>query len=330
MITVYAILKWKQLVCVCRAALICFVWVWVASFLCLNPWEAFRGHLSAAKVTRDAGSSNLTCFKLTSKVSSCRPLNWRKSSTNCIFFPSKCSKRGIHPSHLSFLNILHILMLSKKLCKFRKPVHSLPFFMDTVHNIEYCTSFGPRGAGFLRIWGRRQVFCWLLVCGWWSETSEMQSFNQFTHSWSHDLHCSTHRWHSLGGQLRMVCLMTSLLGTPCSKRLDRSSRNHSPVTTFSSLQAWRPPLTWPNTLPMFVQNEKSTCIWGLESFQVWACLKWNFRLHIEGNPELSGEMSEMKKWRIISPEHEVKHITLLSELCCSFPKFITISWHTHY
>lgn len=38
------------------------------------------------------------------------------------------------------------------------------------------------------------------------------------------------------GMLMMVCLMASLLGTPCSKRLDRSSRNHSPVATFSSLQ----------------------------------------------------------------------------------------------
>lgn len=34
----------------------------------------------------------------------------------------------------------------------------------------------------------------------------------------------------------MVCLTTSLLRTlPCEKRLARSSRNHSPVTTFSSL-----------------------------------------------------------------------------------------------
>lgn len=46
--------------------------------------------------------------------------------------------------------------------------------------------------------------------------------------------------HSQHGMLMMVCLMASLLGTPCSKRLDRSSRNHSPVATFSSLQTQSP------------------------------------------------------------------------------------------
>lgn len=41
---------------------------------------------------------------------------------------------------------------------------------------------------------------------------------------------------SPGGLLRIDCLTTSLLGTPtCWNLLDRSSRNHSPVTTFSSL-----------------------------------------------------------------------------------------------
>lgn len=48
------------------------------------------------------------------------------------------------------------------------------------------------------------------------------------------------RWdcapNSQHGVLMMVCLITSLLGGPCSKRLERSSRNHSPVATFSSLQ----------------------------------------------------------------------------------------------
>lgn len=66
-----------------------------------------------------------------------------------------------------------------------------------------------------------------------------------------------HQWSgSPVGLLRIVCLITSLLSTPCSKRLDRSSRNHSPVTTFSSLQTHSPPLTG-NSTP---QNTRSTHI----------------------------------------------------------------------
>lgn len=41
---------------------------------------------------------------------------------------------------------------------------------------------------------------------------------------------------SPGGLLRIDCLTTSVMGTPtCWNLLDFSSRNHSPVTTFSSL-----------------------------------------------------------------------------------------------
>lgn len=50
------------------------------------------------------------------------------------------------------------------------------------------------------------------------------------------------RGNSLVGLLMIVCLTTSLLSAPCSKRLDLSSRNHSPVTTFSSLKTHRPPI----------------------------------------------------------------------------------------
>lgn len=78
--------------------------------------------------------------------------------------------------------------------------------------------------------------------------------------------------HSLLGLLRIVCLITSLLGTPCSKRLDRSSRNHSPVTTFSSLQTYRPPRI--RQTPHIVIAHKYIV------YLLWLHVDFSFRLHV--------------------------------------------------
>lgn len=305
MITVYATLKLKQFICVCRAALICFVCL-SCFFLCLNPWEAFRDHLSASKVTRDAGSSNLTCFKLPSKVSSRRPLTWVLNKLQ-VFFP-KHGWKWFHPSHLSFLNILVTLWIQKTcvlltLFYGHHPQHWVLHFFWT----SGCWISQNRGVlpGFLLAFG-----LWLVIRN--TENAVIQSVSTRLITWSAQLSTSV----TLTGRAAQDGLF------------DDVTARHSPLKALGPLLQ-EPLSCYHLQLPA---NMTPTADWTKRTSLV--CLQWQIhlhsgfginnqwvisgvslsevkdklRLHIEGNPELSREMSEMIRCRIISQEHKVKHI----------------------
>lgn len=130
-----------------------------------------------------------------------------------------CLNQNIWKLYLFLPSVLHFVIFS-------------PFLFGSVHNAAYSAPAGFGLVPFVRVRGDLRLFRCRFIRGLWLKKNKSANDERILQQSNLG---ESGLSNSQAGLLRMVCLITSLLITFCSKRLDRSSRNHSPLTTFSSL-----------------------------------------------------------------------------------------------